>query len=562
MPTDFRSLAELCETLESTKKRKVMTEKVASFLKAIDPREIEPAVLMTLGRILPRWDQRVLEVSWVTLLKTINKITESEVNSFSCAVTETGDPGDAVRLLFRKQKLRKQSVLFTSQLTILKAHELFQAVIQTSGEGSREKKERLLYTLLSMATPLEAKYITRILMRDMRIGFQEGSMELAVAKAFDISVDLVREATMFSGDVAEIAGLARTKGRKGLQNVRLMLLRPVKPMLAQVPPSPRDALKEHGGETAFEQKLDGARIQIHKSGKLVKIFSRRLTDVTESLPEVVELTQKEIHEDNILLEGEVIAVGKNGNPLPFQHLMRRFGRVREVEQARLDVSIKLFLFDILLVNEEVLIKEPTSVRRKKLEETAGSIPIVKQMVTKNAEIADKFLREALEEGHEGLMAKRLDASYTPGMRGKGWLKIKPTLEPLDLVIVAAEYGYGRRHGWLSDYYLAAREIKTGKLLTVGKTFKGLTDAEIKDITHRLKQLTVKKEGHRVIVQPRIVVETIYNEIQESSRYKSGMALRFARISRIRHDKNLDEVDTIEKVKEIYEKQFARKARYH
>jgi DNA ligase-1 len=561
MPTDFRSIAELCEALESTNKRKVMIEKVAFFLNRIDLEEIEPAVLMILGRILPRWDQRVMEVSWVTLIRAIQTIADAKTDAFSRAVSKTGDPGDAVQLLFEKHRIRKQTVLFTGNLTILKTYQLFKSIIQRSGEGSREKKDRVLYTLLSMASPLEAKYITRILLRDMRIGFQEGSMELAVAEAFDLPIDLVRTATMFSGDVAEIAGLARAKGKQGLDKVKLTLFRPVKPMLAQVIPSIKDALSEHDGNTAFEQKLDGARIQIHKSGTLVKIFSRRLIDVTDSLPEIVQLAQEEIKEERILLEGEVIAIGKNGNPLPFQHLMRRFGRVHEVEETRFNVPIKLCLFDILLVDDEVLIGEPMETRRKRLEAIVGTRQLVKRIVTKNSKIADRFLRETLEEGHEGLMAKRLDASYTPGKRGKRWLKIKPTLEPLDLVIVAAEYGYGRRHGWLSDYYLAARETTTDRLLTVGKTFKGLTDAEIQEMTDRLKQLTIKKERNRIIVQPRIIVEAIYNEIQESSRYKSGMALRFARISRIRQDKDLEDVDTIEKVRAIYHKQFSRKAKF-
>jgi DNA ligase-1 len=225
------------------------------------------------------------------------------------------------------------------------------------------------------------------------------------------------------------------------------------------------------------------------------------------------------------------------------------------------IPVRLYLFDILYLNGESLISLPYVQRRKVLAENAGEIPLTRQVVTDKKESAEKFLKEAMDAGHEGLMAKKLDSPYTPGTRGKRWFKIKPVLEPLDLVITAAEYGYGRRHGWLSDYYLAARDAVAGEFLNVGKTFKGLTDAEIIEMTRRLKELTVREEGNRVVVLPKIVVEVAYNEIQQSSKYKSEMALRFARISRIRDDKNPEDADTMEKVREIFERQFAKKGKY-
>jgi DNA ligase-1 len=225
------------------------------------------------------------------------------------------------------------------------------------------------------------------------------------------------------------------------------------------------------------------------------------------------------------------------------------------------IPVKLYLFDVLYLNGESLISLPYTQRRQILGEISGEVPLTKQLVTDNVEEARLFLKEAINHGHEGLMAKRLDSPYTPGIRGKHWLKIKPVLEPLDLVIVAAEYGYGRRHEWLSDYYLAARDAETGEFLTVGKTFKGLTDAEIIEMTKRLKELAVKEEPRRVVVIPKIVVEVAYNEIQKSPKYKCGMALRFARITRIREDKAPEEADTIQRVREIYEKQFLKKGRY-
>lgn len=332
-------------------------------------------------------------------------------------------------------------------------------------------------------------------------------------------------------------------------------------MLAQMANDVSEAIREHGGKTVFEYKLDGARVQIHKCGEDVKIFSRRLTDITESLPEIVDAVKRSIKAEEIIVEGEVIAVNEAGNPVPFLHLMRRFKRLHAIEDIAEKIPVKLYLFDILYVNGESLISLSYIKRRQKLAEYAGEIPLTKHVVANSAEEAEQFLKEALNNGHEGLMAKKLDSPYVPGTRGKYWFKIKPMLKPLDLVIVAAEYGYGRRHNWLSDYYLAARDVETGEYLIVGKTFKGLTDAEIIEMTRRLKEISVKEEPRKLFVAPKIVAEVTYNEIQKSPKYKCGMALRFARITRIREDKPPEEADTIQKIKEIYERQFLKKGRY-
>ena len=293
----------------------------------------------------------------------------------------------------------------------------------------------------------------------------------------------------------------------------------------------------------------------------MRIFSRRLTDVTSSLPELVEAAKVNIKADKAIVEGEVIAVNDSGKPIPFQHLMRRFKRVRKVRDIAEKIPLRLYLFDVLFLDGESLIDLPYLQRRKVLAENVGEIPLTTQIVTEKKKQAEEFLNEAMEAGNEGVMAKKPNGIYTPGTRGKRWLKIKPILEPLDLVITAAEYGYGRRHGWLSDYYLAARDATTGKLLNVGKTFKGLTDEEMTEMTKRLKELALREEHNRVVVLPKVVVEVEFNEIQKSPKYKSEMALRFARISRIRNDKSSEDLDTIEKVRQIYERQFAKKGKY-
>jgi len=556
----FRDLAYLCERLEATTKRNLMISMVADFLRRLDKEEIEPAISMMLGRPFPKWDPRKLDVSWATLSRVIQRLTGTRWSDLSAAFRNTGDLGAAAKIIFENRKMQRQTTLFEKPLSILEVRNVLEAVAEASGHGSRERKERLIESLLGRALPIEVKYLIKIMVGEMRTGLQEGLMEAAVSKAFSIPLKKIQVASMLTGDVAETAALCAKEGPDSLLKLKFKIFRPVKPMLAQMAEDPEEALKEHGGKTAFEYKLDGARIQIHKSGGKVRIFSRRLTDVTKSLPDIVEIIRQRVKPDEAILEGEVIAIGKSGNPLPFQHLMRRFRRVYSIERMIEEIPVELYLFDIIYMNGESLISLPYVERRRKLEEAVSGIFLTKQLITSNSKEAEHFLEEAINEGHEGLMAKRLNSPYIPGIRGKHWLKVKRTLEPLDLVIVAAEYGTGRRHEWLSDYYLAARDEETGEFLTIGKTFKGLTDREIEEMTKRLKQIAVEERGHVVIVKPQIVVEVAYNEIQKSPKYKSGMALRFARITRIRDDKGPEEADTIQRVRQIYEQQFLRKSK--
>ncbi len=561
MQTAFCDLCELCEQLEATSKRLLMVELAANFLKSLQPREVEPAVSMILGRPFPRWDQRVLEISWATLNGIIKRLTDLDWRDFRAAYSRTGDVGSAVKVVFEASKIRKQSTLFEKPLSLLEVRHTFESIAEASGSGSRERKERLIETLLSQASPLEAKYLVKIMIFEMRTGFSEGLMEVAVAKAFDIPLEKVQTASMLTGDIGETASVLKTKGKEGIAQLGFRVFRPIKPMMAQMAGDANETLKEADGAMAFEYKLDGARIQIHKSGNEVRVYSRRLTDVTESLPEIVDLVRREIGAEEAILEGEVIAMSKDRvSPLLFQHLMRRFRRVHEIDEMAKEIPIELQLFDVVYLNGESLISIGYTKRREKLIEIAGNIQLTKQIITDDPQRVSEFLKEALDSGHEGLVAKKLDSPYTPGIRGKRWFKIKQTLEPLDLVIVAAEWGYGRRHSWLSDYYLAARDAETGEFMIVGKTFKGLTDQEIIEMTERLKTSIIREEPHRVVVVPQIVVEVAYNELQESPKYECGMALRFARITRIRDDRRPDEVDTIQRVHEIYERQFEKKAR--
>jgi DNA ligase-1 len=335
---------------------------------------------------------------------------------------------------------------------------------------------------------------------------------------------------------------------------------PVRPMLATPVDNLAEILQDPEHEFSFELKFDGARAQIHKDGDQVRIYSRRMQDVTEGLPDIVTIATEGITVKKAILDGEVVAVDSEGRPFPFQTVMRRFGRTRDVEQAKDEVSLRLFLFDVILANEDSMIDEPYLTRRKRLEDIVTSDFLAETLMTTEPSVAEEFFQKSRELGHEGLLAKRTSSVYVPGARGKNWFKIKHTLETLDLVIIGAEWGHGRRSKWLSDYHLAVRDVESGGFAMIGKTFKGLSDEEFKDMTSRLKAISMGKKGHVEVVKPEIVVEVLASEIQKSPTYESGMALRFARIVNIRLDKGPADAATLDELERMYEEQFRYKAR--
>ncbi|RLI10675.1 DNA ligase [Candidatus Bathyarchaeota archaeon] len=524
-PTPFSDLAELCATLEATTKQKEKTRLLAAFLRRLEPGEIAPAVLLIVGFIFPEFDPRTLEVGWRTMRR----------------VLEGG----------------RQTTLTEEPLTILRVHRTLEEIAEASGPGSRRLKEGLLEGLISRAGPREAEVLVRIIFGEMRIGVSEGVMMEGIAEAAGAAPSLVRRALMLTGDLGEVARTALTEGEEGLRRVGVRMFVPLKPMLAAMAYDIGEVIEVHGGRTAFEYKFDGARIQIHRRGDRVRVYSRRLSDVTESLPDIVDLVLRRISSDDVILEGEAVAIGEGGRPLPFQDLMRRFTRVHDVAEMAERIPLRLHLFDVLYLDRRLLIDEPYEERWRLLEAVSPGDLLAERIVTGDPAEAEVFLRRAIEAGHEGLMAKRLDSRYTPGLRGKRWFKIKPA-ETLDLVIVAADWGYGRRTGWLSNYHLAARD--GDEFRVIGKTFKGLTDEEFEWMTRRLQGLKVRETPQTVYVRPEVVVEVAFNEIQRSPHYRSGFALRFARVTRIRRDKGPGDADTLDRVRELYEKQFRYKAR--
>jgi DNA ligase-1 len=328
-------------------------------------------------------------------------------------------------------------------------------------------------------------------------------------------------------------------------------------MLAEIAGEYEPVLAAHGGRTALEFKYDGARIQLHRDGDRVAIWTRRLSDVTRSLPDVVEIARRDLRGAPLILDGEVLALDARGRPLPFQELMRRFRRVHGVDALVREMPLALHFFDCLMRDGRSLIDEPYERRWEALAEVTGGRYLAERAIVDTPEAAIDFQARALAAGHEGVMAKDLRSAYEPGGRGKRWFKLKAA-ETVDCVIVAVDRGSGRRQGWLSNYHLAVRDAET--FADVGKTFKGFTDAQFAEMTERLRALAVADDGYTVRVQPEVVVEVTYNEIQRSPTYRSGLALRFARIARIRDDKAPGQATTLDELRALYERQFVTKGR--
>ena len=562
--TPFAELASLGEQLERTTSRLELAGLLAEFLQKLDPAEIPAGVRLTIGQVFPEWDGRALNLSWKAAMKVVGELASPTAADREAIFSEAEDTGEAVRLLLERA-LRQGSGQARSEppqpppLTILDVYRAFEEITAATGPGSRKRKEELLRGLLLRATPVEAKYIVKDVLAEMRHGVGEGIMLEAIAQAAGVKPKLVRRANMLWGDLGEVALAALTQGEAALKQATVRLFRPLKPMLAQTAEDLAEAFERYQGRVALEYKLDGARVQIHKWGDEVKIYSRQLSDVTASLPDVVEEIKTGLKANEAIVEGEAVAVDAQGRPLPFQHLMRRFRRVHDVAAMVQEIPLQLHLFDLLYVDGRDLIDTACENRWQALEEIVGTLNLVSRLIPETVEEGEGFAEEAYRAGHEGVMAKHLASRYTPGMRGKAWLKLKHVLS-LDLVIVAADWGYGRRHGWLSNYHLAVRDEGTGEYLEVGKTFKGPTDEEFQEMTQRLLALERSRRGGTVFVEPRVVVEVLFNELQESSQYKSGLALRFARITRVREDKSPAETDTIQTLRQLYEKQFEYKGR--
>ena len=417
-----------------------------------------------------------------------------------------------------------------------------------SGAGSNRERLRLLRELLARATAGEQQFLAHLIFGELRQGALEGIMLDAVARASEIDAADVRRAHMFSGSLPATASAALSGGRSALAEFGVQLFRPLQPMLAQSATDVADALARLGN-AAFEYKLDGARIQVHKAGDEVRIYSRRLNEVTDAAPEVVEVVRA-LPARELVLDGEVIALQSNGRPHDFQATMKRFGRRLNVEQLRAELPLTAFFFDCLYHDGASIIDAAAAERFEVLRSAVGELT-APRIVSSDAAHADSFMKESLAAGHEGVVAKALNAPYEAGRRGASWLKVK-SATTLDLVVLAAEWGHGRRHGWLSNLHLGARDPQNGGFVMLGKTFKGMTDEMLQWQTREFLARETHRDEWTVYVRPELIVEIAFDDIQSSPRYPGGLALRFARVKGYRPDKRLDEADTIDTVRALYQ----------
>ena len=424
----------------------------------------------------------------------------------------------------------------------------FGRIAGTSGRGAPGSKAQLLADLFARATHHERDFLIRLLFGELRQGALEGVLIEAIARAAGLPADRIRRAAMLAGALPPVAHAALFGGDAGVSQFTLGLMRPVQPMLAETAADVDEALTDLG-DASFEYKLDGARIQVHKAGDDVRVYTRTLRDVTAASPEVVDLVRATAARD-LILDGEAIALRPDGSPRPFQITMRRFGRKLDVDRIRETLPLSPVFFDCLFIDGQPLIDEPHARRMAALADVAPASLVVPRIVTASRAEAEAFLARALAAGHEGVMAKAIGGLYAAGRRGQAWLKIKQT-RTLDLVILAAEWGHGRRRGTLSNLHLGARDQERGGFVMLGKTFKGLTDEMLAWQTRRLVELEMARDARTVHVCPELVVEIAFNDIQASPVYPGGLALRFARVKRYRLDKTAQEADTFAAVQRVY-----------
>jgi ATP-dependent DNA ligase I len=435
-----------------------------------------------------------------------------------------------------------------ASLELLEVDAALRRIGAAVGPGSQSARRAELAGLFGRATEPEQRFLTRLLLGDLRQGALGGVMLDAVARAAAVSVSDVRRAQMLAGDLGAVAAAAIADGAEGLARFRLTLLHPLKPMLAQTAADVQEAL-ERIRPAAVEWKLDGARLQVHRLGDEVRAFTRNLADVTDRVPEVVE-TIRGLPLEAAVFDGEAIALDGDGRPRPFQVTMSRFGSRLGVEELRATVPLTCLVFDCLHLDGDDLLDRPARERFAALAERVPEGVRVPRLETDDAAEAERFLDDALARGHEGVMVKAPDAPYEAGRRGGSWLKVKRA-DTLDLVVLAAEWGHGRRQGRLSNLHLGARDPQTGGFVMLGKTFKGMTDAMLAWQTERFLELETRRDSHTVHVRPELVVEVAFDGVQESSRYAGGLALRFARVKGYRPDKTAAEADTIDAVRAIH-----------
>ena len=498
----------------ATRSRKQKTERLANLLRQLEPDEVRAGV------------------------------------GFLCGELRQGKLGVGYRAL---RQLASHPRAAAAGVTVSELDTTFDELSQLSGKGSAKRRDELLQNLFARLSDPERDFVTRLMLGELRQGALEALVVDALGQTTGIAAPALRRAMLFAGDATEVAVRALTGGEAALAELTVELFRPLRPMLAQTAKDVTDAVTRLA-PCVFEQKLDGARIQVHRSADRVAIYSRHGNELTDALPEVVDVVRA-FDAQSLVLDGEAIALKPDGRPHPFQVTMRRFGRKVGVTELQGTLPLSAFFFDCLYLNGEVLVEHTNEQRWAALSRAVPATARVTRMGVDDIEGGENMLRAALQSGHEGVVAKSLASSYEAGRRGAGWLKLKPA-PTLDLVVLAAEWGSGRRKGWLSNLHLGARDPDTGNFVMLGKTFKGLTDETLAWQTQKLRELATNESDWVVHVRPELVVEIAFDGLQRSPVYPGGMALRFARVRRYRDDKSANEADTIDFVRSLFEKSLS------
>jgi len=598
----YIDLAEHYEALEKTSKRLEKTNIIADLLKNTTDKELSVIILLLQGKIFPPWDETKIGVAARLILKSLNLATGIEIEKIEKKWKQTGDLGTVASELTQK---KKQATLFQQELSVDKVFNNLRKLSKAEGKGSVDLKTKLIAELLSSAKPVEAKYIIRTIIEELRVGVAAGTLRDAIVwqafgkefnlkyddkkKKIDLSekdrekynefLDKVQEAYDMCNDFSVVAESIRKKGENGLKDIDLKVGIPIKVMLGPKAKDIADAFKTVGKPAEVEQKYDGFRLQIHKDDKgTITLFTRRLENVTEQFPDVVEYVKEHVNAKSFILDSEAVGFNpKTGKYVPFQKISQRIRRKYEIDRLKKELPVELNVFDIIYYNGKNLIKEKFKQRRKTIEKMVfplkKKIVLAENKVLSSEKEVEDFFNKALKDGNEGLMMKSLDAPYKPGARVGYMVKLKTTMEPLDLVVVGAEWGEGKRAKWLSSFTVACVDedghfqeigkVGTGfKETTKDKSFESQAKPEkveegvsFEEMTELLKPLITAEKGKTVKVKPKIVIEVTYEEIQKSPTYSSGYALRFPRVLRARHmERSAEDATTIEYVEDLYEAQ--------
>lgn len=532
--------AELCKKIESVKGRLDTIDLLSNAIQEVEHPDLQIFVRLILGKPFPNWSPLKLGIGPNLLYESVAYVTGRNREKVLATLNSVGDLGRAVEEMLES---KSQTSFFSEELTLAEVYSSFEAIAQAEGGKSQKERLRIIQRLFSVATPLEGHYITGILLDDMRIGVGEGNLRDAIAKAFNVDPGLVEHAQQVLNDMGEVASLA-SQGESAMSHVSLQLFHPVRMMLAR-----QGTISEviaDVGSIAVEYKYDGARFQFHKEGSTGRMYSRKLENVTNSLPDVVSMLLSATDHD-LILDGEVIAI-KDGRPMPFQTVLKRFRRKHGIADAVEAIKLVPNVFDILFLDGEMLLDQPFSERRKILTKVLKQYA-TPQLVSGDLSEIEQYYHQALDDGHEGVMLKLQNSHYTPGMRGKDWVKIKPEVDTLDLVAIGAEWGEGKRAHVYGSFLLAAR--KDEQLIPVSRVATGLSDEQLTWLYETLKDEVIHSEGKMVYFEPRLVFEIGYSEIQQSPNYEGGFALRFPRFVRVRDDKDIREANTIGDIEERY-----------